>query len=59
MTSAARLIAASTGPPSFSALPGCRTTPTAPSCAPALRATFSASSDLERISGSSEAQLSR
>ena len=46
-------------PPFFNAEPGCRTTPTAFSWAPALSATVSAASDLSRISGSSDAQLSR
>ena len=41
ITAAARLSASSTVA-SLSAEPGCRTTPTAPSCAPAFSATFSA-----------------
>ena len=59
MTSHARLIASSAESPSLSAEPGCSTTPAAPSSAPALSATFSDASDFTRISGSSEAQLSR
>ena len=57
MTFPARSIAGPTSP-DF-ADPGCRTTPTAPSAAPACSAWVSAASDLSRISASSEAQLSR
>ena len=57
MTFPARSIASSGG--LLSADPGCSTTPTAPSCSPEWSATFSASSDLSRSSGSSLAQLSR
>ena len=59
IVSEARVIASSTGPPPFSAEPGCRTTPTAPSASPARSAAVSAVSDLSRISLSSEAQLRR
>ena len=57
IVAAARSSAGSTGP--FKAEPGCSTTQCAPSAVPASSAAISAVSDLPRISGSSEAQLSR
>ena len=57
MTPLARASAGPTSP--FSADPGCSTTACAPSAAPARSEPVSDASDFARISGSSDAQLSR